>query len=195
MPGNHEYVTPHALPYFEYFGERVGGPQGEGYYSFEVGDWHAVALNSNIAAGPGSAQATWLRTDLASSRARCTIAYWHHPLFTSGPNGDMPSMRELWRILYDARAEIVMSAHEHMYERFGPQDPDGHADPARGIRQFVVGTGGAFLSQPRTLHPNSERPHQLVRRAEADAVVRSISVGVRSGGGGSTSDGGSGVCH
>ena len=79
-----------ALPYFEYFGEMASGPLGEGYYSFEVGDWHAVALNSNVAVGSGSAQATWLRTDLASSRARCTIAYWHHPLFTSGPNGDMP---------------------------------------------------------------------------------------------------------
>ena len=194
VPGNHEYVTPSAWPYFEYFGERVAGPQGEGYYSFEVGDWHAVALNSNIAAGPGSAQATWLRTDLASSRSRCTIAYWHHPLFTSGPNGDMPSMRELWRILYDARAEIVMSAHEHMYERFGLQDPDGNADPSRGIRQFVVGTGGAFLSQPRSLHPNSE-----IRISSFGVLKLTLSsdryqwefVPVAGG----PTDGGSGVCH
>src|SRR5207342_1428993 len=104
-----------------YFGEMVSGTAGDGYYSFEVGDWHAVALNSNVAVGSSSAQAAWLRSDLASSRARCTIAYWHHPLFTSGPNGDTQSVRELWRILYDAGAEIVMSAHEHMYERFGPQ--------------------------------------------------------------------------
>ena len=156
VPGNHEYESPGALPYFEYFGEMAGGPQGQGYYSFEVGDWHAIALNSNIAAGASSAQVAWLRSDLAASRTKCTIAYWHHPLFTSGPDGDTQSMRELWRILYEANAEIVLNAHEHMYERFAPQDPDGRPDSVRGIRQFIAGTGGAFLYQPSTLHPNSE---------------------------------------
>jgi hypothetical protein len=156
-PGNHEYESPGALPYFEYFGQLAEGPTGQGYYSFEVGDWHAVALNSNIPVSPGSAQATWLRSDLSTSSARCTLAYWHHPLFTSGPDGDTQSMRDLWRILYEAGADVVLNAHEHMYERFAPQDPDGRPDPARGIRQFIAGTGGAFLYQPVRLHPNSER--------------------------------------
>ena len=156
VPGNHEYESAGAIPYFEYFGELANGPTGQGYYSFQVGDWHAVALNSNIAVGPGSAQATWLRADLASSRAKCTVAYWHHPLFTSGPNGDVVAMREFWRQLYDAGADLILNAHEHMYERFAPQDPDGRADPVRGIRQFIAGTGGAFLYQPVSTHPNSE---------------------------------------
>ena len=156
VPGNHEYESAGALPYFEYFGEVASGPTGQGYYSFEVGDWHAVALNSNIPVSSGSGQAAWLRNDLMTSRARCTIAYWHHPLFTSGPDGDTQSMRELWRILFEFGAEIIVNAHEHMYERFAAQDPDGRPDPVRGIRQFIAGTGGAFLYQPTILHPNSE---------------------------------------
>jgi hypothetical protein len=156
VAGNHEYESPGALPYFEYFGEVAAGPTGQGFYSFDIGNWHAIALNSNIPVGGGSSQAAWLREDLASSRAKCTLAYWHHPLFTSGPDGDMPSLREFWRILYDAGVEIIINAHEHMYERFALQDPDGRADSTRGIRQFIAGTGGAFLYQPVTLHPNSE---------------------------------------
>jgi hypothetical protein len=194
VPGNHEYESPGALPYFEYFGELASGPLADGYYSFEVGAWHAVALNSNVAVGSSSAQAAWLRSDLASSRARCTIAYWHHPLFTSGPNGDTQSMREFWRILYDAGAEIVLSAHEHMYERFGPQSPDGHTDTARGIRQFVVGTGGAFLSQPRGLHPNSEKQISsfgVLKLTLSSDRYQWEFVPVAGG----PTDGGSGVCH
>jgi 3',5'-cyclic AMP phosphodiesterase CpdA len=193
VPGNHEYESPGALPYYEYFGEMAGGPHGQGYYSFEIGDWHAVALNSNIAVGAGSGQAAWLRADLAATRARCTIAYWHHPLFTSGPDGDTPSMRELWRILYEANADIVLNAHEHMYERFAPQDPDGRADPARGIRQFIAGTGGAFLYQPVTLHPNSE-----IRISSFGILKLTLSSDryqwefIPLGG---ASDSGSGVCH
>jgi hypothetical protein len=195
VPGNHEYESPGALPYFEYFGELAGGPEGRGYYSFEVGDWHAVALNSNISVSASSAQAMWLRADLAANRTRCTIAYWHHPLFTSGPDGDTPSMRELWRILYEANAEIVLNAHEHMYERFAPQDPDGRLDNARGIRQFIAGTGGAFLYQPVTLHPNSE-----IRISSFGVLKLTLSSDryqwefIRVGGAGAT-DGGSGVCH
>jgi hypothetical protein len=172
----------------------AAGPHGEGYYSFEVGGWHAVALNSNIAAGAGSGQAEWLRADLAASRARCTIAYWHHPLFTSGPNGDTPAMRELWRILYAAGAEIVLSAHDHMYERFALQDPDGRADPARGIRQFTVGTGGAFLSQPVTLHPNSESripSFGVIKLTLSSDRYQWEFIPVAGG----PTDGGSGVCH
>ena len=115
VPGNHEYESPGAWPYFEYFGEMASGPHGEGYYSFEVGDWHAVALNSNIAVGSASPQAAWLRTDLASSRARCTIAYWHHPLFTSGPNGDMPvDARALANSLRRARRNRDERARAHV---------------------------------------------------------------------------------
>jgi acid phosphatase type 7 len=194
VPGNHEYMSPGALPYFEYFGELAAGPSGEGYYSFEVGDWHAIALNSNIAVGPSSAQAAWLRNDLATNRTRCTLAYWHHPLFTSGPDGDMPAMREFWRLLHDAGADLILNAHEHMYERFAPRDPDGRPDQARGIRQFIAGTGGAFLYQPVSLHPNSE-----IRISSFGILKLTLSSDryqwefVPSAGG--PVDGGSGVCH
>jgi hypothetical protein len=156
VPGNHEYLSAGAAPYYAYFGTNAG-PAGLGYYSFDVGSWHAIALNSNIDVSAGSAQAAWLRGDLAASRARCTIAYWHHPLFTSGPDGPSPEMRDFWRLLYDAGADVVLNGHEHLYERFAPQDPTGTADPSRGIREFIAGTGGAVLYQPITVRPNSER--------------------------------------
>lgn len=155
VPGNHDYETPGAAPYFEYFGANAG-LAGLGYYSFEIGGWHAVALNSNIPMGGASSQAAWLREDLAASRSRCVIAFWHHPLFTSGPSGEAPATREFWRQLYAAGAEIVLNGHDHLFERFAPQDPDGRSDPARGIREFIVGTGGAFFYQPVTVRPNSE---------------------------------------
>ena len=155
-PGNHEYESSGALPYFEYFGANAG-PIGRGYYSFDLGAWHAVSLNSNVATGDGSAQASWLRADLdASSQFRCTIVYWHHPLFSSGPNGDTTQMRDIWRILYASNVEVVINGHEHFYERFAPQDPDGRPDPGRGIRQFTVGTGGASLTGTVAVRTNSE---------------------------------------
>jgi hypothetical protein len=155
VPGNHEYHSPGAAPYFEYFGFNAG-PAGLGYYSFELGAWHAVALNSNLSARSNSAQGQWLRADLASSRSKCTIAYWHHPLFSSGPNGDSSDMRDFWGILYDAGAEIVLAGHDHDYERFAPQDADGRPDPAGGIREFVAGTGGATPYHVVNIHANSE---------------------------------------
>jgi len=142
VPGNHEYESPGAAPYFDYFGVNAG-PRGLGYYSFEMGNWHAIALNSNIPVTADSPQGMWLRADLAANRSRCTIAYWHHPLFSSGKHGDQPRMRDFWQLLYEAGADIVLSAHDHTYERYAPQSPDGFSDPAQGIRQFVVGTGGA----------------------------------------------------
>jgi acid phosphatase type 7 len=154
VPGNHDYESPLAAPYFEYFGERAAPP--DGFYSFELGAWHAVALNSNIPMGPGSYQAEWLRADLASTSARCVIAYWHHPLFSSGPDGNQAQARELWRILYAAGADVVLNGHDHFYERWAPQDPDGRSDPSRGIRQFTVGTGGAPLYQRARTNPLSE---------------------------------------
>jgi calcineurin-like phosphoesterase family protein len=156
VPGNHEYESPGAAPYFAYFGANAGAP-GFGYYSFDVGNWHAIALNSNIDVGAGSAQAAWLRGDLAESGARCTIAYWHAPLFSSGPNGSAPRMRDIWRVLYDSGADVVLTGHDHFYERFAPQDPNGAVDLARGMREFVAGTGGAVLYQPLAVQPNSER--------------------------------------
>ena len=155
VPGNHEYESTGAAPYFEYFGLNAG-PFGLGYYSFELGDWHVVALNSNIAVGAASPQGAWLQGDLLANRSRCTIAYWHHPLFSSGPNGNTRSMRELWRALYDAGTDVVVSGHDHLYERFAPQDPDGIPNPTRGIREFVVGTGGAALYPHVSVQPNSE---------------------------------------
>ncbi len=143
-PGNHEYNTSGAAPYYVYFGESAGEP-GKGYYSYDVGSWHVVALNSNITAEDGSEQEKWLWEDLKASKAACTIAYWHHPAFSSGEHGSDPKMLDVWRTLYHYRADVVLNGHDHSYERFAPQDPNGKADPKRGIRQFVVGTGGANL--------------------------------------------------
>ena len=155
VAGNHEYLSAGAFPYFEYFGEAAG-PFGEGYYSFDIGPWHIVALNSNVDVGESSEQVRWLRDDLRASRARCTLAYWHHPLFSSGPNGNTRAMQTIWRTLYDADADVVMAAHDHLYERFAPQDADGRPDPVRGLRSFVAGTGGAALSPHFRSQPNSE---------------------------------------
>lgn len=154
-PGNHEYNTPNAAGYFQYFG-GAAGPHGRGYYSFREGAWLIASLNSNVPAGPGSPQAEWLKMTLAQDPAPCTVAIWHHPLFTSGPNGNNPSTRELWRILHQAGAEVVIAGHDHIYERFAPQDADGRPDPVRGIRGFTVGTGGAHIYDVRTRRANSE---------------------------------------
>ena len=153
-PGNHDYNVPGASAYFSYFGENAG-PSGLGYYSYEVGTWHVISLNSEIPAGTGSAQEQWLRQDLAANRARCTVAYWHRPLFSSGHGGHLET-KALWRALYEFDADLVLTGHDHYYERFAPQDPDGRADAARGIRQFVVGTGGTTTHRSRGGVVNSE---------------------------------------
>ena len=154
-PGNHDYEAPGAIPYYDYFGPNAGLP-GAGYYSFDLGAWHIVALNSNIPVSAGSAQGRWLHADLSAHRGRCTLAYWHHPRFSSGPHGDQGQMRDFWQILHDAGADVVLSGHDHTYERFAPQDADGFPDATHGIRQFVVGTGGARLYEFGTVRPNSE---------------------------------------
>jgi hypothetical protein len=151
-PGNHEYATAKAAPYFAYFGERAG----RGYYSLELGGWHIVSLDSDLAPAEHAAQIAWLRADLASHPARCTLAFWHHPLYSSGGHGSIPKMRDAWRLLQDAGAELVLSGHDHDYERFAPQDADGHLDRARGMRQFVVGTGGAYPTPFLLTVKNSE---------------------------------------
>jgi calcineurin-like phosphoesterase family protein len=154
-PGNHDYETAGAGGYFEYFGASAGSP-GLGYYGYSVGAWRVYALNSEISAFPGSPQIEWLRADLESHRTFCALAYFHTPLFGSGSNGSNPHMQAAWREMYAAGLDVIVTGHNHGYERFSQQDPDGRQDPARGIRQFVVGTGGAPLSGFPFPRPNSE---------------------------------------
>jgi hypothetical protein len=164
--GNHEYKTAGAKGYFDYFnGESYStgraGDRDKGYYSFDVGTWHLIALNSGdhcvpVACGEGSAQERWLRSDLAAHPTACTLAFWHHPRFNSGHQGNATFMQAIFQDLYDANADVVLGGHAHDYERFGPQNPAGKLDNARGIRQFVVGTGGAFFTALGTTKPNSE---------------------------------------
>jgi 3',5'-cyclic AMP phosphodiesterase CpdA len=159
VPGNHEYRTRGAAGYYEYFGARAADP-AEGYYSFDLGAWHVVALNSNCGAvggcHEGSPQAGWLRTDLAANPARCTLAFWHHPRYSSGMHGSDRAYRPFFQALYDADADVVLVGHDHDYERFAPQDADGGRDDRRGIPQFVVGTGGRSLRTFPRVEPNSE---------------------------------------
>jgi acid phosphatase type 7 len=152
--GNHDWDVTGGGPYFAYFGASAGSP-GRGYYSVELGAWHVISLNSEAAAGAGSAQYEWLKADLAASSADCTLVMWHRPLFSSGPNGGSSRMRDAWRLLQQHGAELVLSGHDHHYERFAPQDADGRA-LATGIRAFVVGTGGYSLYWRASSVPNSE---------------------------------------
>jgi hypothetical protein len=158
--GTHEYLTPQARPYFEYFGAAAGDP-ATGYYSYDAGAWHVIVLNSNCAqvggCGPGSPQERWLRADLGQHPRKCVLAIWHQPLFSSGDtHGSNAITKPLWQALYEAGADVVVVGHDHHYERFAPQDAEGRLDPARGIREFVVGTGGASLRGLRQRLPNSE---------------------------------------
>lgn len=150
-PGNHEYAGGKAPGYFGYFGEAAAGVGGRGWYSYDVGAWHVVALNSVCAAvggcGPGSPQLAWLRADLESSTARCLLAYWHHPRHSSGLHGGDEAYEALWQALSEAGADVVLSGHDHHYERFAP---------VGGVRQFVVGTGGRSLYPVRRPLPASE---------------------------------------
>ena len=140
--GNHDYRTKGAEGYYDYFGSVAGDPD-KGYYSYDLGTWHIIVLNSNIPVEVGSPQEEWLRADLASHPVACTLAYWHHPRFSSGNHhGSNTEVQGFWQDLYDYGADVVLGGHEHNYERFAPQDPQGFADPLRGIRQFVIGSGG-----------------------------------------------------
>jgi len=154
--GNHDYHTPGAAGYFAYFGAAAGDPD-KGYYSYQLGAWHIVVLNSSTDMSAASPQIRWLREDLAASGARCTAAYWHHPRFTSTTRSDDTTLpRAAWEVLWEAGADVVISAHQHHYERFLPQKPGGTRDPMYGIRQFVVGTGGDLGEPFGPPHPNSE---------------------------------------
>jgi len=165
VPGNHEYMTRGAPGYFDYFngpGADSGraGSRSRGYYSFDLGAWHIVALNSNCpeigGCGARSAQARWLRDDLAAHPTTCTLAFTHSARFSSGEHGNDDLMRDLWQILYESGADVVLSGHDHSYERFAPQDANGRADSLRGLRSFVVGTGGKGLGRLFRPRPNSE---------------------------------------
>jgi hypothetical protein len=167
--GNHEYLTAGASGYYNYFG-AAAGDKTKGYYSYDIGAWHLVALNSNCSqvggCGAGSPQEQWLKADLAAHPTMCTLAYWHHPRFSSGEHGSNTSYDAFWKDLYAAGAEIVLSGHDHDYERFAPQNPSGAADP-NGIQQFVVGTGGknhyAF---------NPTKPNSLVRNSDTYGILK-----------------------
>ena len=221
VPGNHEYDLPGATGYFGYFGVAARD-SSKGYYSYELGDWHIVALNSNLAvtteseteseqerrqeAGDRSIlarraelareQEQWLRADLAAHPKRCTLAYFHHPRFSSGTShGSDPEMQPLWQVLYDAGADVLLTGHEHNYERFAPQTPDGHADSLRGIREFVAGTGGGVLYKLGPPIANSEV------RSMSHGVLK-LTLGARSYqwqfipiAGGTFTDSGSASCH
>ena len=155
VPGNHEYEFGEPDLYFEYFGDRAG-PRPGGYYSFDVGTWHVLALNTNLPTAPGSPQDAWLRADLERHLGHCTLAFMHHPRFSSGPHTERDSVLPLWRTLAQFGVSVAIAGHDHLYERFGPLDPDGNPDTVRGIRQFVVGTGGASHYVFQTILPGSE---------------------------------------
>ncbi|MGH3065593.1 MAG: metallophosphoesterase [Gaiellaceae bacterium] len=140
-PGNHDYHTEGASGYFTYFGARAPAP----YYSFDLGSWHLISLNSEISMSAGSEQHSWLERDLAASNAPCTLAFWHKPRFTSGKYDDFTSTTPMWRLLYAVGAEVVLNGHDHNYQRYGLLTPDGTPAPEGGIREFVVGTGGRGL--------------------------------------------------
>jgi hypothetical protein len=173
--GNHEYHTPGARGYFDYFG-AAAGPRGDGWYSYEAGSWHVVVLNSNCdvvrgGCAAGSPQERWLRADLAAAatRTRCVAAMWHHPLFTSAAvHPPTTSVRPLFRALKDAGVELLLTGHNHQYERFAPQTAQGARDDRRGVREFVVGTGGdstyGFRDPPA--------PHSQKRIARTPGVLR-----------------------
>lgn len=195
-PGNHDYHTPGAEGYYDYFGERAG-PDRRGYYSFDLGNWHLIALNSHVDAGVGSPQYRWLVEDLkASAGARCTLAYWHHPVYSSGPHGNDPRMKDVYEQLHAAGVDLVLAGHDHVYERLAPHDASGAPDAARGIRSFTAGTGGARLYRFKTTHPASEfrdaSTHGVLRLTLGDSWYQWGFVPV---GGGPVRDAGSAACH
>ena len=202
--GNHEYEDRSASGYFQYWGTKAGSP-GKGYYSYDLGDWHIIVLNTNCdekdlgGCAAGSPQETWLKQDLAKHANVCILAYGHHALFSSGVfkrHAVHPELRPLWEDLYAAHADLILAGHEHSYERFAPQDPEGKADPANGIREIVVGTGGRSHDLLGFATPNSE-----VRDWETFGVLKlTLSPGKYAWEfipeeGKSFHDAGSGVCH
>jgi hypothetical protein len=154
-PGNHDYVTDNGSAYYEYF-PTIQSVRGKGYYSYDIGSWHIIALNSVIDTSKDSLQLKWLREDLASHPALCSLAYWHHPRWTSGTSGNNGHLVAIWQLLYDHGVEVVVNGNEHLYERFTPMDPTGALDLVHGIREFVAGTGGVSHYPFGEIQPNSQ---------------------------------------
>ena len=198
--GNHDFATPWAAPYFAYWG-TLAGLAGAGYYSYELGSWHIVVLNSNCRfdpCRPGSPQETWLRTDLAQHRAKCTLAYFHHPLFSSTRGTATPAVQPLWQDLYAAGADVVLNGHAHNYQRFAPQTPLGAADPRRGIREFVIGTGGNshhLVGPPIANQQNMDDTTFGVLRLMLLDTGYTWEFEPQTNGGGFFTDSGTGDCH
>jgi hypothetical protein len=166
-PGNHDYNTSGATGYYNYFGS-LAGPSGQGYYSYDLGNWHIVSLNSEVSMSVGSAQETWLRNNLAASTKPCTAAYWHKPRFTSGANhAPDTATGPLVQALYDYNADVILTGHNHQYERFAPMNPSGASDPTSGIRHFVAGSGGSSHYGFGTIQPNSQ-----VRNGDTYGVLK-----------------------
>jgi len=198
--GNHEYQTKNAAGYFQYFGSAAG-PDGKGYYSYDRGSWHIIVLNSDCSdvpggCGTGSPQERWLRKDLRDHPALCSLAYFHHPLFSSSEVGDDSEVKPLWEDLYRAGMDLVINGHAHDYERFAPQDPNGHPDAKRGIREIIAGTGGKDHAHFVRIDSNS-----LIRNNDTFGVLK---VTLSPGGytwkfipvaGATFTDSGSDVCH
>ena len=157
-PGNHEYYTPGAPGSYAYFG-ATAAPERGGYYSVQSGKWQLISLNSTLRGAAFDAQLTWLKSELTRRPASCTLAFWHHPRYSSGGHADNDFMAPVWQALADNGVELGLAAHDHHYERFAPQDAHGARDEARGMRQFVVGTGGAWLTPMRFAPDNSEARH------------------------------------
>lgn len=196
-PGNHEYGSANAAPYFAYFGANAG-PPGLGYYRYSSGAWQVYSLNSNMDASSRASQIPWLSGELAAHPSMCSVAYFHHPRFSSGPHGLTPPtqvVRDLWTELYNAGADIVVTGHEHFYERFAPQDQDGRPDPQFGIRQFVVGTGGAPLTVVLPRVPNSETLLLSFGLLRLTLEPLSYRWEFLSAEGGGVLDAGTGLCH
>jgi hypothetical protein len=154
-PGNHDYGTENGSAYYDYF-PTIQSVRGNGYYSYDIGSWHIIALNSVIDMSNDSFQVKWLREDLVSHPALCMLAYWHHPRWTSGTSGNNGHLATIWQILYDHGVEVVVNGNEHMYERFAPMDPTGALDLEHGIREFVAGTGGVSHYPLGEIQPNSQ---------------------------------------
>lgn len=154
VPGNHEYGTPGANGFFAYFGDRAGDDRS-GFFALQLSGWQVLMLNSNLAMNRGSRQFEFVRHQMETA-PRCTLAVWHHPFDSSGPNGPNPTQRELWELLHARHADVVVSAHDHLYERHAPMNAGHQADPAHGIRLFISGGGGAPPYQRARAAPRSE---------------------------------------
>jgi len=169
-PGNHDHETQALAGYLGYFG-AAAAPEGKPWYSYDLGTWHIVVLDSNCdfvgGCGRNSLQGRWLASDLAASAATCTMAIWHHPRWSSGGHGSDPDVGPFWDALSKAGADVVVNGHDHDYERFAPQDPDARSDPSHGIREFVVGTGGAALRSFAVGKANSQ-----LRLATSHGIIR-----------------------